>query len=118
MIRFFGGEALIVVVLCGVGWVPTQRLAGPAAVPAMIAGCGISLLSAVLSGVLLTTIDGSTPDGRMRRGMFAMMARLAIVLGLSVAAALSGAFATRPLLFWMATSYAALLPLEVRLAIS
>jgi hypothetical protein len=118
MIRFLGAETLVVAALCAIGWVPTQRLAGSDAVPAMIAGCGISLLSAALSGWLLAALDGSTPEGRMRRGMFAMMARVGIVIALSIAAALSGEFARRPLLFWMATAYAALLPLEVRLAIS
>ena len=47
----------------------------------------------------------------------AMFVRLAVVLVLGLAAALSGEFARSPLLFWMATAYVALLPLEVRLAI-
>ena len=118
MIRFLGAEALIVVTLCAIGWIPTERLAGPEALPAMAVGCGISLVSAALAGWLTTTIDGSTAEGRMRRGMFAMFARLGIVIALSVAAVLSGEFAQRPLLFWMAAAYMALLPLEVRLAIS
>ena len=118
MTRFLRAEALIVATLCAVGWIPTERLAGPEALPAMIAGCGISLISAALAGWLMTMIDGSTPEGRMRRGMFAMFARLGIVIALSVAAAVSGEFAQRPLLFWMAAAYLALLPLEVRLAIS
>ena len=46
-----------------------------------------------------------------------MMVRLAVVLVLGIAAALSGEFARSPLLFWMATAYVVLLPLEVRLAI-
>jgi hypothetical protein len=118
MIRFLGAEGLIVAALCAIGWIPTERLAGSEALPAMIAGCGISLISAVLAGCLTILIDGSTPEGRMRRGMFAMFARLGIVIALSVAAALSGEFVQRPLLFWMAMAYMALLPLEVRLAIS
>jgi hypothetical protein len=118
MIRFLGAEALIVTVLCAIGWIPTERLAGSEALPAMVAGCGISLVSAALAGWLTTMIDGTTPEGRMRRGMFAMFARLGIVIALSVAAALSGEFVRRPLLFWMAAAYMALLPLEVRLAIS
>ena len=118
MIRFLGGEALIVAALCAIGWIPTERLAGPAALPAMIAGGGISLVSAGLAGWLMTSIDGSTPEGLMRRGMFAMFARLGLVVALSAAAVLSGEFVQRPLLFWMAASYLALLPLEVRLAIS
>ena len=118
MMRLLGGEALIVAALCAIGWIPTERLAGPAALPAMIAGGGISLVSAGLAGWLMTSIDGSTPEGRMRRGMFAMFARLGLVVALSAAAVLSGEFVQRPLLFWMAASYLALLPLEVRLAIS
>ena len=118
MTRFLGAEAAIAVALCAIGWMPTRRLAGSEAVPAMIAGCGISLVSAALAGWLMTMTDGSTPEGRMRRGMVAMFARLGLVIALSVAAVLSGGFAQRPLLFWMATAYMALLPLEVRLAIS
>jgi hypothetical protein len=118
MIRFLGGEALIVAALCAIGWIPTERLAGPEALPAMIAGGAISLVSAALAGWLMNTIDGSTPEGRMRRGMFAMFARLGMVIALSAAAVLSGEFVQRPLLFWMAATYLALLPLEVRLAIS
>ena len=118
MIRFLGAEALIVVTLCAIGWIPTERLAGPEALPAMAAGCGISLVSAALAGWLTTMIDGSTAEGRMRRGMFAMFARLGMVIALSAAAVLSGEFVQRPLLFWMAATYLALLPLEVRLAIS
>ena len=118
MTRFLAAETLIAVILCGIGWLPTARLAGRGAVPAMIAGSGISLLSAAMSGWLMTLVDGSTPEGRMRRGMFAMLARLGIVIALTVAAALSGQFQIRPLLFWMAMAYLALLPLEVRFAIS
>jgi hypothetical protein len=52
----------------------------------------------------------------MQRGLLAMIVRLAIVLVLGVAVALSGEFARSPLLFWLATAYVVLLPLEVKLA--
>lgn len=118
MLRFLGAEALIAAALCAIGWLPTERLSGPAALPAMVAGCGISLLSVALSAWMITLMDGETPEGRMRRGMFAMFARLGLVIALSAAAILSGEFQVRPLLFWMAAAYLALLPLEVRLTIS
>ena len=118
MLRFLGAETLIAAALCGIGWLPTERLAGSAALPAMVAGCGISLMTTVLSAWMMTQVDGSTPEGRMRRGMFAMFARLGLVIALSAAAVLSGEFQVRPLLFWMAAAYLALLPLEVRLTIS
>jgi hypothetical protein len=106
----------LVVALCVVGWVPTRRLAGPQAGAAMVAGSAIVLLSAAVVGWLLTTVPADTPHARMQRGLLAMVVRLAIVIVLGVAAALSGEFARSPLLFWLATAYVVLLPLEVRLA--
>ena len=83
----------------------------------MIAGCVVSLVSAGLAGLLLVVGGDATPEARMKRSFLAMMIRLAVVVALGAAAALSGMFARQPLLFWIATTYVALLPLEVRLAI-
>jgi hypothetical protein len=116
--RFLGLAVIIVAGLCLVGFLPTRRLAGTAAVAAMLAGCGISLVSAALAGWLLIVVGAETPEARMQRGFLAMVVRLAVVIVLGLAGALSGEFARAPLLFWMATSYVALLPLEVKLAIA
>jgi hypothetical protein len=116
--RFLGLAGGLVVVLCAVGYFPTRRLAGEAGVAAMAAGCGISLVAAALAGFLLTAVAAQTPEARMQRGFLAMVVRLAVVTVLGIAAALSGAFARTPLLFWMATAYVVLLPLEVKLAIA
>jgi hypothetical protein len=83
----------------------------------MAAGCGISFVSAALAGWLLVAVAADTPEARMKRGFFAMVVRLAVVVALGAAAALSGEVARMPLLFWIGTAYIALLPLEVRLAI-
>ena len=115
--RFLGLAVATVVVLCAVGFLPTRRLAGTDGVPAMFAGCAIGLMSAALAGVLLVAVEGDTPDARMKRSFLAMVARLAVVVALGAAAALSGMLATQPLLLWIAFAYMALLPLEVRLAI-
>jgi hypothetical protein len=53
----------------------------------------------------------------MQRAFLAMTVRLAIVVVLAVAAILSGVLGRMPLLFWIATTYVVLLPLEVKLAI-
>jgi hypothetical protein len=116
--RFAGLAVAITIVLCAIGWLPTKRLAGAEALPAMVAGCAIGLLSAALAGALLIVAGAETPEARMTRALLAMFARLGVVILLGVAAALSGVFARSPLLFWMATAYVALLPLEVKLAIS
>jgi len=116
-IRFLGLAFVIVAGLGAVGWLPTRRLAGPDGVLAMAAGCGISFIAAAFAGALLVAIDAATPEARMQRSFLATIARLAVVVVLGIAAALSGEFSHSPLLFWMATSYVALLPLEVMLAI-
>jgi hypothetical protein len=115
--RFLGLAVAIVFGLCVVGWLPTRRLAGAGGVPAMVAGCVISLVSAALAGGLLIVVSGETPEARMQRGFLAMVVRLAVVVVLGMAAALSGELARQPLLFWIGAAYVVLLPLEVKLAI-
>jgi hypothetical protein len=115
--RFLGLAVAIVFGVCVVGWLPTRRLAGVGGVPAMVAGCAISLVSAALAGGLLIVVGGETPEARMRRAFLAMVVRLAVVVALGMAAALSGELARQPLLFWIGAVYVALLPLEVKLAI-
>jgi len=115
--RFLALSVAIVVVIGAAGWLPTRRLAGPEAFSSMAAGCAISLLSAVVAGGVLIAARADTPQARMQRALLAMMIRLILVIMAGVAAALSGAFARSPLLFWLAMAYLALLPLEVRLAI-
>jgi hypothetical protein len=115
--RFLTVAVAIVVGLCAIGWLPTRRLAGADAVAAMVVGCAISLISAALAGWLLIVVGGETPEARMQRGFLAMVVRLAVVVVLGMAAALSGELARQPLLFWIGTAYVALLPLEVKLAI-
>ena len=116
--RFLASAAGLTLALCAVGWVPTVRLAGAGAGGAMFAGCGIGMLAAAVAGGLLTTVRADTPEARMQRAMLAMFVRLAVVAGLGAAAVFSGLFGRAPLLFWIATAYVVLLPLEVRLAIS
>lgn len=117
-VRFLGLAVAVVIGLCAIGWIPTQRLAGSAAIAAMVAGNVISLLAAALAGGLLIAVGAATAEARMQRGFLAMVVRLTVVVVLGAAAVLSGEFARAPLLLWIALAYVALLPLEVRLAIS
>jgi hypothetical protein len=116
--RFLILAVAVVLVLCAVGWLPTRRVAGAGAPFAMMAGCGISLVSAALAGWLLTAVAADSPEARMQRSFLAMTIRLAAVVVLGAAVVFSGEFARAPLLFWLGLAYIALLPLEVRLAIS
>ncbi len=83
----------------------------------MAVGCAISVVAAALAGWLIVATPAATPEARMQRAFLAMTVRLAIVVLLALAAVLSGVLARMPLLFWIATTYVVLLPLEVNLAI-
>jgi hypothetical protein len=116
-LRFAGLAVLVVAVLLGIGFVPTRRLGGATGLPAMAVGVLCSLAAALLAGWLLVSAQPATPTARMRLAMFAMSVRVASVLVLGLAAALSGVVARAPLLLWLALSYVVLLPLEVMLAL-
>lgn len=115
--RFVGLAGLSAALLAGVGYLPTRRLGGDAALLAMLAGIAISLAGASLAAWPLVAIRRIEPMARLQAAMLAMAVRLLAVIALGAAAALSGAVARAPLLFWMAASYVALLPLEVKLAL-
>jgi hypothetical protein len=115
--RFVGLASAVVVVLLAIGVLPTRHLAGETALNAMVAGCAISLVSAAMAGGLLVAVEGTSPEARMQRAFLSMVVRLAVVVVLGAAAVFSGMLARMPLLFWLATAYVALLPLEVMLAI-
>ena len=116
-IRFLGWAVLVIAVLAGIGFVPTRRVAGDEAPLAMLVGCLISWVSAAAAGWPLVTRTERTPTAQMQTAFLAMTVRLAVVIALGMAAVFTG-FDRAPLLFWLAVSYMALLPLEVKLAIS
>ena len=115
--RFLGLEVAIVVALFAVGFLPTRRLAGDAAIAAMAVGCLIGVAAAALAGWLLIAVHAETPSAGMQRAFLAMVVRLAVAGVLGTAAALSGELSRTPLLFWLAATHVVLLPLEVNLAI-
>ena len=110
------GTAELVVV--GIGILPTRRLAGDSALSAMLAGCAIGWISAALAGGVLVAPRAKTPQAQMQTALLAMTVRVAVVIVFGAAAVLADTFQRAPLLFWLAASYVALLPLEVRLAVT
>lgn len=127
----FAGLCLAATVAVGtVGWIPTVRRAGPEGAVALLVGCGVSLAAALIGGLVIARVPGSTSQGNNVSGstghaapqallatLAAMGARLVLVLGLGTAIALSGAVAVKPFLLWMGLSYLALLPGETRYAL-
>lgn len=119
-LRFLMWAVGVTVVAVLLGWLPTRRLGGEEAIPAMLAGCAVSLLASALGGVpiALARRAGSTPQARMQSLLMAMGVRFAAVVVLAVAAVLSGLFLRVPLLLWVAIGYAVQLVVETRYALA
>ena len=109
------------------GYAPTRRLGGEGALPAMIAGCAIGFVASAVGALpaalsrrsgRAAPLPGAPLSGAPLPGILgAMVLRLATVLVLGLSAGLSGWFASRPLLLWIALGYVAQLALDTRYAI-
>jgi uncharacterized membrane protein len=116
-LRFLLWAVAIGVAAALLGYAPTRRLGGDGALPAMIAGLVIGLIASAVGAVpiLLARRSGAAPSPV--QGLLSTAIRLAALVVLGVSAGLSGAFATRPLIVWIALGYAAQLALDVRYAV-
>ena len=114
--RFVITAAAVVAALAAVGYFPTRRWGGPAAVEAMLAGCGVSLGAAVL-GALPLAVAAPAPQARAQAVLLGMALRFMAALAAGVAMAWAGDWRPAPLLVWLAVSYVALLAVEVRFAV-
>jgi uncharacterized membrane protein len=115
-LRFLAWVAGMVVLIIAVGALPTRRLGGDGAIPAMIAGCVIGALASAAGGIpvaLARKSKATDPAGRLNAMLLSMGLRLAVVIALGAAAVLSGGLERRPLLLWIAISYVALLAVDV-----
>ena len=116
-LRFIAAAALLVTVLLAIGFQPTRRLSGPDGVRAMLIGGGIGFAGAALAGIVIASAGPKTPVDRLRVMSYGMAVRLVTAVVLGAAALSFGGRARTPLLLWLAISYVALLPLEVKLAV-
>lgn len=116
-LRFLIWGAVAVTAAALVGYLPTERLAGAGAVPAILAGCVVGLLAAAL-GAIPIVLAGDSPAAKVQAGLLSIGVRFGSVLLLGLAAVLSGRFAKKPLVFWVAISYVVLLVIESRYAVS
>ena len=120
-LRFVAWVAGVAALIALVGALPTRRLGGDEAIPAMLAGCAIGALASAAGGIPIargarrgSAID---PAGSLAATMTSMALRLAVVIVLGTAAVLSGELARKPLLLWIAISYMALLAVDVQYAL-
>jgi len=116
-LRFLLWAVAIGVAAALLGYVPTRRMGGGGALPAMIAGLVIGLIASAVGAlpILLARRSGAVPSPI--QGLLSTAIRLAALVVLGISVALSGGFATRPLIVWIALGYAAQLALDVRYAV-
>jgi len=127
-LRFAALALAVTVALAALGWIPTLRRAGSEALPALLAGCAVSLAAALVGGWVLQRAD---PGSRLRgaavqgpeaaqamvAGLQAMGVRLLVLAALGTAVGLADVVPLEPFLIWMVISYLALLPVETRFAL-
>ncbi len=112
--------ALVVVcavILMAVGYVPTRRVGGADALPAMIAGCSISALGSLVGVIPILRAAGRPARVMPNAVLLATALRLAVVALLAVAVVLSGWFERGPLLLWVAISYVVFLFVDTAYAV-
>lgn len=98
-----------------VGIPVTRKVAGDAAVPALLLACAVSLIASLVGAVIiLLSRELRGPNG-VFAAMAAMGARLVIVALAGLLIALSGWVVLKPFLLWLALSYMALLIVDTRL---
>ena len=112
-LRFVAWVVAVAAVVALLGYLPTRRLGGEGAIPALLAGCAIGALASVLGGLPTALIRGGTPAELVTRLGASTAIRLAAVVILGAVAFLSGWVPLVPLLLWIAISYVALLGVDV-----
>lgn len=120
-LRFLAWVVGAAVLIALVGALPTRRLGGDEAIPAMIAGCAIGILASAAGGIPIArgrrtarSPDGTAADPaeKLKVMMLSMALRLTVVVALGAAASLSGEFERVPLLLWIALGYVTLLAVD------
>ena len=115
-LRFLGWAVAVGAVLALLGYAPTRRLGGEGALPAMVAGCAIGVLASAVGALPVARARRSGSSAPLQGMLTSLALRFVTVLVLGLVAGLSGWFATRPLLIWIALGYVAQLALDTRYA--
>lgn len=116
-LRFLAWAVAIGIALVVLGYPATRRMGGEEAIPAMLAGCAIGIIASAVGALPVAWGRRSGAREPMQGMLLSMAMRLAVVVVLGLAVGLSGWFAIRPLLIWIAFGYVATLPLDVRYAV-
>lgn len=111
--RYLALVAGILGILWLAGYLPTMRLAGHDGVLAMIIGSFLSVLGSLAGTMPFLWFRGQPPVQAVSTIMGAIAIRLAVVIFLALAGALSGLLPNAPFLIWVAISHAGLLIADI-----
>jgi hypothetical protein len=115
VLQWLGGSGVAIGRAGAVGWLPTERWAGPGGPTALAAGCGVALAGA-MAGALPVLRALARPEAK--RGNVAALVATALRSGVTVVGTLVVVFGTSvaraPFVLWVAWAYAALLVAETR----
>jgi hypothetical protein len=109
------GLATLLVLL---GYLPTLRIGGADAVPAMFAGVAIAVFASLAGAVPVFRSRNTPTVDAWGPAMGSMGVRLAVAVGLGVALSLSGLWPAKALLLWVVIGHGAMLIPDTQLSIS
>jgi hypothetical protein len=115
-LRFLGWAVAVTLAVALLGYAPTRRLGGEAALLGLVAGCGIGLVAAAAGALPIARARGAAPAAQYRALAAAIGLRFGLTVALALAAALSGRLERPALLVWVAIGYMALLVVDTRFA--
>lgn len=107
--RFFVLASSISVALVALGFLPTQALAGDGGIASMIAAVAVAVAASGAGTLPIYFAREQPPQHTVGAQMGSMALRLALVLAIGAAVALSGLVAVKPFLLWLVIAHAALL---------
>jgi len=108
--------AALVAALVALGWVPTVRVAGSKAIPAMLVGCVVAWVASGAGTIPLLLARGRPPADQISAVMGATAVRVVVALAFAGGIALSRWLPVAPLLIWVAIAHAGLSVVDVRFA--
>jgi len=104
-------------VLMGLGYVPTSRVAGRDGVAAMVVGCVISWIAGCVGAIPVARAIGGRSRSAVNAILTATSIRFGAALVLVVPAALSGLVERKGLVLWVGISYVSMLGVDTLLAV-
>lgn len=116
--RFAALAAALVVGLWILGYLPTRRFVGDAAFPVMLAGGMVSLVASLVGATPLLWVRGRKSAEKISAALGTIALRLAVLLIIGTALALSGFVAPKPFVVWVAVSHLGLLVADTFFALA